>query len=104
MRKYTDASEAGRQYATAHAAHYGTEDLRGALELYLDLIAAHPDAQEAEYSRSQVQNIVKAVVPRQQLLDAQVDCALAHFEPADQQKVSRAPVTPRRIRAAHVHP
>ena len=79
MRNDTGLTEASQQYAAAHAAHYGTKDLREALELYKGIVAAHPDTQEAGYSRSQIQNIVKAVVPSQELFDAQVDLALAHF-------------------------
>jgi hypothetical protein len=35
---------------------------------------------QAGYSRTQVQNIVNAVVPKQELLNAQVELALARFE------------------------
>lgn len=34
------------------------------------IAAAYPKTQEAEFSRAQIQNIVKAVVPKQELLDA----------------------------------
>ena len=80
--------EAGQQYAAAHAAHYTTKDLREALELYAGILAAHPNTQEAGYSRSQIQNIVNAVVPRQELFDAQVVLAMAHFEHGDQPDVN----------------
>ena len=36
---------------------------------------ADPDTQEAKYSRSQVQNIVNAVVPKQEIMDAMVELA-----------------------------
>jgi ethanolamine utilization protein EutM len=54
-------------------------DLPGALQLYVNVIASHPDEQEADFSRAQVQNIVNAVVPKQELFDAQVNLAAAHF-------------------------
>ena len=73
------STEAGRQYAAAYAAHYTGRDLPGALQLYVKLLASHPGAQEAGYSRMQVQNIVNAVVPQQELLGAQVELALAHL-------------------------
>ena len=76
MRNDTPLTKAGKQYAEAHAAHYTTKDLREALELYKGLMATHPNTKEAEYSRTQMQNIVKSVVPKQKLLDAQVELAL----------------------------
>ena len=85
-----EVAEAGRQYAAAYAAHYTTKDLREALRLYRDVMAAHPNTQEAGYSQSQIRNIVNAVVPRQELLDAQVDLALAHFDQEDQADLRRA--------------
>jgi hypothetical protein len=80
--KPTDAgrqTEASRQYAAAYAAHYTERDLPGALRLYVNVIASHPNEQEANFSRVQVQNIVNAVVPKQELFDAQVNLAAAHF-------------------------
>lgn len=81
MRNETGSSEPGRLYTTAHAAHYETKDLGKALVLYRGIMAAHPDSQEAAYSRSQINNIVKAVVPEQELFDAQLDLAMARFAP-----------------------
>ncbi len=94
MRNDTGRTEAGRQYAAAYAAHYTTKDLHEALELYGGVIVAHPKNQEAEYSRSQIQNIVNAVVPKQELFDAQVDLALAHSGHGDQRDARPAPATP----------
>jgi len=73
-------TKAGKLYAEAHAMHYTTKNLHTALDLYKGLMAAHPDTKEAEYSRTQIQNIVKNVVPKQKLLDAQVELALACLE------------------------
>ena len=86
-------TEAGKQYAAAHAAHYVTKDLQKAIELYKGVIAAHPNTPEAGYCHAQIQNIVKSVVPQQELLDAQATLALNHIEhevPPDEP----APVTP----------
>lgn len=80
MIKNTKLTEAGRQYATAYDAHYTTKDMYKAFKLYGRIIAAHPDTYEAGYSRSQVQNIVNAVVPKQKVMDALVELALTHFE------------------------
>jgi hypothetical protein len=85
MRNEAETTEAGRetdaarQYAAAYAAHYTERDLPGALRLYVNVIASHPDEQEANFSRAQVQNIVNAVVPKQELFDAQVNLAAAYF-------------------------
>ena len=76
----TILTEAGQQYAAAYDAHYKTKDMYKAFKLYGRIIAAHPDTHEAGYSRSQVQNIVNAVVPKQKVMDALVELALTHFE------------------------
>jgi hypothetical protein len=76
MKNDTALTEAGKQYAEAYAAHYTTKDLHEALELYKGVMAAHPNTKESEYSRTQIQNIVQSVVPKQKLLDAQVELAL----------------------------
>jgi len=80
MRNDTESSEAIRQYATAYAAHYRDHELPAAMRLYKQVMASHPNDPEAEYARVQIVNIVNAVVPRQELLDAQMDLALTHFE------------------------
>jgi hypothetical protein len=82
-REPTGFNEAGRLYATAYAAHYAAKDLRGAFELYRSLMATHPDTPEAGYSQSQILNIANAVVPKQKILDAQVELALAYLESGD---------------------
>jgi hypothetical protein len=74
-----ELGEAGRQYAAAHAAHYVARDLPLALQLYKAVLASHPSTEEAHYSRAQVQNLVNAVIPKQELLEAQMELAVAHF-------------------------
>jgi hypothetical protein len=78
MKKKTELTAAGRQYATAYEAHYTTKNLHEALELYNGIMTEYPNTKEAEYSRSQIQNIVNAVVPKQELCDAQLGLALSH--------------------------
>jgi hypothetical protein len=73
-------TEAAREYAVAYAAQYSQRDLAVALQLYERLITSHPSAREAGYSRTQIQNIANAVVPEQDLLDAQIELAFAHLE------------------------
>ncbi len=80
MINQSERTEANRQYSAAYAAHYTEHDLPSALRLYRQVIALHPGDPEAEYSRAQIQNIVNEVVPKQELLDAQVKLAMAHFE------------------------
>jgi len=75
----TESTEAGRDYAAAYAAHNTDHDLPTALQLYLKVISAHPSTKEAGYARSQAQNIINATVTDQELLDAQVELAVAHF-------------------------
>jgi hypothetical protein len=62
--------------------HYVERDLIGAVRSYTGLIASHPSATEAGYSRAQVKNIVNLVVPDEELLRAQMDLALRHLQPA----------------------
>ena len=73
-------TEAAPEYAAAYAAHYSERDLAMALRLYKKITASHASAREAGYSRTQIQNIVNAVVPEQELPDAQMELALAHLE------------------------
>lgn len=94
MRNEIELTEESRQYAAAYAAHYVDRDLPLALQLYKKLMASHPSAQEAGYSRMQVQNIVNAVVPKQELLDAQMELVVAHFEHDGLLDAGRIPVTP----------
>ena len=75
----TELTETGRDYAAAYAAHYTGHDLPEALKLYLKVMSAHPGTKEAGYARAQAQNIINATVPDRELLDAQVELALAHF-------------------------
>lgn len=71
---------AARDYALAYAAHYSQRDLVRALHLYQEVIASHASARQVGYSRSQIWNIVKVVVPEQELLAAQVELALVCLE------------------------
>ena len=80
MENSTILTEAGQKYAAAYDAHYTVKNMHEAFVLYRRLIASHPDTQEAKYSRSQVQNIVNAVVPKQEIMDALVNLAVIHFE------------------------
>ena len=80
MKNTTTPTETEQQYARAYDAHYTTKDLHKAFVLYERVIAEHPAAPEAEYSRSQVQNIVNAVVPKQTITDALLHLAHTHFD------------------------
>ena len=80
MRDDAERTGADGVYAAAHAAHYSERNLAAALRLYRELIVSRPNAPEAGYSRAQIRNIVNAVVPAQELLDAQVGLALARLD------------------------
>ncbi len=94
MSKDTASTAAGRQYAAAHTAHYATKHLHEALGLYRGVMAAYPNTQEAEYSRTQIENIVKSVVPREDLLTAQVELTLARLAHEGQPDAEPIPLTP----------
>ena len=80
MKENRLSTEAGRKYSTAYDAQYMTKDIYKALTLYADIIAAYPDTEEAGYSRSQVQIIVNAVVPKKKIMESLLELARIHFE------------------------
>jgi hypothetical protein len=82
MKKEMALTATERQYAAAYEAHYTTKDLREALHLYKGIVVEYPDSAEAGYSRAQIQNIAKSVVPEKDLCDAQWDLALSHVTDA----------------------
>lgn len=82
MTQLQPSDDAARQYAAAYLAHYSKKDLLGALNLYVGLLAAHPDSPEAAYSRTQMHNIVEDVVPAAELLTAEVAMATGRLEPS----------------------
>ena len=94
MNNRTSLTEAGQAYAAAYNAHYTAHDLPSARQLYKKLPASHPYAQEADYSRMQAQIIVNAIVPKQELFDAQIDLGLAHFKHDRPLNVERIATTP----------
>lgn len=73
-------TEPGKQYKTAHDAHYKAKDIPQAFQIYRNIITDHPNTKEAGYSLSQVHNIVNSVVPKQEIMDALVAMTLDHFE------------------------
>ncbi|MCB2191723.1 MAG: hypothetical protein KQI62_09160 [Deltaproteobacteria bacterium] len=77
-------TKAGQDYAAAHAMHYKDKDLNAALDLYQGVMTAHPDTPESGYSRSQIQNIAKSVVPSQVLLEGETAMARAHIKQQEQ--------------------
>ena len=94
MSKDPGTTQVGRQYAAAHAAHYATKDLTEAIGLYKGVMAAYPDTQEAAYSRTQIYNIVKSVVPDLEILGAETEMTLAHLGHDGPSKGEQATLTP----------
>ena len=80
MKNTIEKKEVDINYQAAHAAHYKTKDLRKAMQLYKVLIDAHPSTKEAEYSRSQISNIARSVVSKEELLNAQIEMVHAHLD------------------------
>jgi hypothetical protein len=100
-------AEAARDYGVAYAAHYYQQDFLLALQLYKKLIASHASARQAGYSRAQIRNIVKVVVPEQELLDAQVELALVCLErpiSTDDEPIPVASPAPAGPRAGRMNP
>lgn len=71
---------AAQRYADAYKTHYVKRDLPRALQLYRQLLVSDAGTVESAYTRTQVLNIVNAVVPKEELLDANVALALVHLE------------------------
>jgi len=67
-------------YAAANEAHYRTKRLEEALELYRGVVTSHPDTQEADHSLTQIQSIVRSVVPAPALLEALISLVRVHLE------------------------
>jgi len=76
-----EPSAAERQYAAAHASHYGGRDPAAALRAYERIVTQHPEAPEAGYARAQIDNIVHQVVPAAELLAAKLELALRALRP-----------------------
>lgn len=71
----------GSRVTLDYGADYTQRDLAAALAPYQTL-AGHPGAREAGYSRTRIADIVSAVVPPADLLQAQVALVLAHLAAA----------------------
>jgi hypothetical protein len=80
MEKEANQTEAGKKYAEAYAAHYAQRDLPLAFQLYQSVVTSHTSSAEAGYARHQLQNIINDVVPKQELLDAQIRLALDRLD------------------------
>ena len=78
MKHEPSPTKADKQYAAAYAAHYSDKELLRAAKLYEELILAHPSTPEAGYSRAQILNIVKELIPESDLLTARVKLIAAH--------------------------
>jgi hypothetical protein len=76
VKKETVLSKTGLHYAEVYEKQYSTKDLHAALLDYKDIVTEYPDTKEAGYSRSQIQNIVRAVVPEEVLYEVQLKLAL----------------------------
>ena len=63
--------------------HYSQRDLLGALSAYDEVIDRHPTSLEADYSRAQMHNIVKSVIPARTLLASEVELARKHLQQVD---------------------
>ncbi|MBN2343129.1 MAG: hypothetical protein JXX29_19190 [Deltaproteobacteria bacterium] len=80
MKKEINNTESSRQYAAAYELHYGSENLREAFTHYQNILREHPKSKEAGYARSQLQNIIRGMVPKEELLESQVKLATAIFD------------------------
>ena len=79
MEDETGTGVAKRRYEAAYAEHYTNHNLRLAMQLYQQVIESHAGDPEQGYALAQIQNIVKEVVPPQELLEAQVKLCHLHL-------------------------
>lgn len=79
MNENEERAAATQCYANAHATHYMKHDYAAALRSYDQLMALHPSAPEAEYARTQIRNILKSVVPADEVLAAELELVLRYL-------------------------
>ena len=84
----------GERYAAALDAHYSAKDLLAAMELYEKILIVDPKSQEAVYSRTQIVNIVRSVVPEDDLLAVHTDLARSHLATGEIGTSDRAATEP----------
>jgi hypothetical protein len=85
LKKEIDITEARRQYREAYEKHYERKkDLHSALEIYKGVVNAYPGTREEEISRQQILNIVREVVPKEVLYNAQLNLALSYAKCYDE--------------------
>lgn len=80
MKNNDNPTEASKHYAAAYEMHYEKKDLRDAFERYKRIITIHQNTPEAQYAQSQINNIINNVVPKQDILDAQVNLLSSHLD------------------------
>jgi len=80
MTNGTEENNSVQQYALAYGLHYESENLKQAFEQYKHILLEFPDTPEAGYARSQIQHIVNAMVPREEILESQMKLATAAFD------------------------
>ena len=80
------SSASARRYAAAYATQ---GDFLGALQAYDQIIELYPNAPEAEYSRSQMRNIVNLVVPARELLASQLELVRRHLQRVERPEAAR---------------
>jgi hypothetical protein len=73
-------NEVGRLYARAYTLHYKESNLRRAFALYKSILTDFPDTKEAGYANSQIEAIIKAMVPEAERLAVQMDLVAARFD------------------------
>ncbi len=78
MKPVSAIKEACKEYKKAHDKQYADKDLYTALQIYKKVVAKWPDLEEADYSRTQVQNIFREVVPKDVIFDTQIKMASAN--------------------------
>lgn len=79
MKEDTKLTKAGKRYSIAQEAHYTTKDIHKAFLMYGNIIKHYPDTPESQYSRSQVQRILKEVIPEKMINDTMDTLVSNHF-------------------------
>ena len=76
MKNVAALPTSSKHYAEAYEKQYVMKELHAALLDYKNIVTEYPDTKEAGYSRSQIQNIMRAVVPEEVLYEVQLKLAL----------------------------
>lgn len=76
----SEEENAKELYYSAHELHYKDHKLKEALEIYQRIRKEHPGTNSASDAKTQIHNIIRKVVPENDLIDSLVKMSVAHMD------------------------